>query len=318
VNVPWRRDDSPSPEEIAAAIRALAGSIRAGAPPRDAVARWDAIGPGAATVVARCVALGESPVTAFARAEEVLGSAAPALARCFALQRAAGGSLPRLLERVAESVERDAAAARASRASTSGPRLSGRLVAGLPLAFAPLTSGGSPLRGGAAGVLVLAVGIALGAAGLWWIGRLLPRPPDGDDGAAALADDLAAAIEGGIGLTAALEAAAEHPPPGVEPELARARRRVRLGGEWVSELTHEGEPLTALAQVLARSKTWGTPAVAPLRAWAQARRADARTEMQRRLRRAPVLMVVPLTVCVLPSFVLLAFGPFVLGAFAAR
>lgn len=318
MNVPWRRDQSLPPEEIAAAVRALAGSIRAGVPPRDAVARWDAIGPGAAAVVARCVALGESPVTAFARAEEVLGSAAPALARCFALQRAAGGSLPCLLERVAEGVERDAAAARASRASTSGPRLSGRLVAGLPLAFAPITSGGNPLRGGAAGVLLLAVGIGLGAAGLWWIGRLLPRSPDDDDGAAALADDLAAALEGGIGLTAALEAAAEHPPPGVEPELKRARRVVLLGGEWVAALEREGEPLRSLAQVVARSKAWGTPAAAPLRAWAEARRADARTEMQRRLRRAPVLMVVPLTVCVLPSFVLLAFGPFVLGTFAAR
>ena len=318
MNLPWRGIRSLPPEEIAAAIRALAETIRAGVPAREAVARWDAIGPGAAAVVARCVALGESPAAAFARAEEVLGAAAPALARCFALQRAAGGSLPRLLERVAEGVERDAAATRASRATTSGPRLSGRLVAGLPLAFAPLTSGGNPLRGGAAGVALLAAGVALAGAGLWWIGRLLPLPPDGDDGAAALADDLAAALEGGIGLIPALEAVAEHPPRGLEPALARAHRRVSLGAGWVPALEREGAALRSLSQVLARSTTWGTPAAASLRAWAQARRAEARTEMQRRLRRAPVLMVVPLTVCVLPSFVLLAFGPFVLGAFAAR
>lgn len=306
------------PEEIAAAIRSLAGSIRAGAPPTEALARWDAVGPGAVAVIARHVALGGSPTAAFERAEEVLGSAAPSLARCFALQRASGGSLSLLLERVAEAVERDAVTARSSRATTSGARLSGRLVAGLPLAFAPLTSGGNPLRFGAPGLLLLVAGVALGALGLWWIGRLVPRGPDGDDGAAALADDLAAALCGGAGLIPALEAAVDHPPADLEEALGRVARRVRLGSGWAEALAREGGPLRSLAEVIERSRAWGLPAATPLREWAAARRAEARTEMQRALRRAPVLMVVPLTVCLLPSFALLAFGPFVLGAFGAR
>ncbi|HYP23432.1 MAG TPA: type II secretion system F family protein [Actinomycetota bacterium] len=313
MKLPWQRVRELPPDELARAIRSLAGSIRGGTPPHVALARWDA--PGVVAVVSRCVALAESPAAAFDRAEEYLGSAAPALARCFALQRATGASLPRLLERVAESLERHDATARSSRATTSGARLSGRLVAGLPLAFVPLTSGGNPVRGGGAGIALLVAGIALGVAGLWWIGRLVPAPPGGDDGAAALADDLASALDAGAGLVPALEAAVTHPPRDLDDELARVARRVRLGSGWAEALAREGPHLRSLSEVLERSRTSGVPAARPLRDWANARRAEARTEMQRALRRAPVLMVVPLTVCVLPSFALLAFGPFVLGAF---
>lgn len=312
MTLPWRRDPGPPPEEVAASIRSLAGSIRAGTPPHEAVARWETV-----ETIARAVALGESPAAAFERAEEYLGSAAPALARCFALQRATGGSLPRLLERVAESVERDAASARAANATTSGARLSGRLVAGLPLAFVPLTPGADVVGAGPGGIALAVAGIALGLTGLWWIGRLVPAPPGGDDGAAAMADDLAAALDGGAGLIPALEAAVSHPPADLGEELDRARRRVRLGAAWVDALGSGSPPLRELAEVIERSRTWGVPAARPLRDWAETRRTAVRAEMQRALRRAPVLMVVPLTVCVLPSFALLAFGPFVLSAFGA-
>lgn len=309
----------PPPDDVAAAVRALAGSIRAGTPPVAALAGWDEVAPSGITgAVARAVALGEAPAPALRRAEASLGPAAPALARCFSLHRAAGGSLPALLDRVAVALERDAAEGRTSRAVTSGARLSARLVAALPLAFAPLTSAGSPFRSGPAGVAVMVAGVALGGVGLWWIGRLVPRQAAGDDGPAALAEDLAAALRGGVGLVPALEAAARHRPPGLEAELERAARRVALGEPWVAALRREGGALGSLAEVVARCRSWGLPAVRPLRQWARTRRAEVATERQRALRRAPVLMVVPLTLCVLPSFALLAFGPFVLGALGAR
>ncbi|HEX2294035.1 MAG TPA: type II secretion system F family protein [Actinomycetota bacterium] len=317
---PWRRDPEPPATDAAAAVRALAVSIRAGLPPAAAVARWPALSPApvasaVATVAAR-VALGQSPADALRCARDV--PAAPALARCFALHAAAGGSLPRLLERVADAIERDAAAAGTSRAATSGARLSARLVAGLPLAFVPLTSGGNPFRGGVAGALLFAAGASLAAVGLWWIGRLVPRPAPGDDGAAALADDVAVALDGGIGLVPALEAAASHPPPPLAGEVARARAKASLGASWVDALRAEGEPLRSLAEVIARSREWGVPAGDPLREWAASRREQVRIELQHAVRRAPVLMVVPLTVCVLPAFALLAFGPLVLAAIAGR
>lgn len=302
-------------------MRALAGAIRSGSPPAAAVADWPKVAPaavaGLVAPAARRVSLGRSPAAALAD-DRSLGPVSGPLARSFALHRAAGGSLPALLERVAAAVETDAAAARTSHATTSGARLSARLVAALPLVFAPLTSGASAFEAGPAGAVLLAAGVALGATGLWWIGRLVPEPPGCDDGAASLADDLSVALEGGVPLEAALGAVAEHPPPGLEDTLARVRRRVRLGAAWVDALRREDGAPAALAEVLARSRAWGVPAAGPLHDWAGARRAALRTEMQRAVRRAPVLMVVPLTVCVLPSFALLAFGPFVLGAFAAH
>lgn len=303
-------------------MRALAASIRAGTPPAAAVVGWPAVAPAGVAErvsgVARRVALGQTSAAALEDAADRLGPVSAALARCFSLHRAAGGSLPALLERVAHATELDAAAARTARATTSGARLSARLVAALPLAFAPLTAGGDALAAGPAGAVLLTVGVALGASGLWWIGKLVPHAPGGDDGAAALADDLSVALSGGIPLEAALTAAAEHPPAGLADTLARARRRVCLGAGWVDALRQEGGAVAALAEVLARSRASGVPAAGPLHEWAEARRAAVRTGMQRALRRAPVLMVVPLTVCVLPSFALLAFGPFVLGAFASH
>lgn len=312
MNLAWRREPFPA-EEFAAAVRGLAASIRVGSPPAAAIAAWPSVAPEevapAVAPAARRVVLGEPPSEAVRTLPY-----GRALARCFALHRAAGGSLPALLERVADAIVADASAGRNARAATSGARLSARLVAGLPLAFVPLTSGGGALRAGAAGVVLSVAGIALAAAGLWWIGKLVPVPPGGDDGVASLADDLAVALRGGIGLGPALEAAAAHPPPGLEDALARIGRRVRLGDHWVAALRREGGSLAALADLLARSRSWGVPAAAPLQEWARIRRASVRTEMQRALRRAPVLMVLPLTVCVLPSFVMLAFGPFILGA----
>jgi tight adherence protein B len=311
LKAPWRRAQPPLPGAIAGAVRALAGSIRAGMPPQAAVAAWAELAPGEiAGGVSRRVALGEAPATAFLGSGPELGEAAVALARCFALHSKTGGSLPTLLERVAEAVERGGETARDAEAATSGARLSGRLVAGLPLAFVPLTPGGSALRGGPTGLAVAVLGIGLAAAGLWWIGKLVPAPAGADDGAAALA--------GGIGLGPALEAAAAYPPSGLEGALDRAGRRARLGQSWPEALRREGGPLAALAAVVARSAAWGVPAAGPLHEWARARRDEVRTEMQAALRRAPVLMVVPLTVCVLPSFALLAFGPLVLGALGAR
>jgi tight adherence protein B len=304
-------------DRVATAIRALAGSIRAGAPPRVALEKWHPIAPvelqPALREVAHRLVLGGSIDAAVADASSLPN----AVARCFALHRAAGGSLPAMLDGVADGVERDEEARRGSQAATAGARLSGRLVAGLPLAFVPLTSGGGALRSGAAGLLLLLAGGGLGAAGLWWIGKLVPSVSPAD-GAATFADDLAVALAGGIGLVPALDAVAARPPEDLEDAIGRARRRARLGQPWVEALAREGPALAGLAQVLARSCSAGIAAATPLREWAQARRAEVRTEHRRALQRAPVLMVVPLTVCVLPSFALLAFGPFVLGAMGSR
>lgn len=219
-----------------------------------------------------------------------------------------------LLDAVAAALRRAHETGRGSRAATSGARLSGRLVAGLPLACIPLVPGARTFGSGA-GFLLLLSGVALAATGLWWIGKLVPAPL-ADDPAAALADELAVALRGGAQLIPALDALAAVPPAGLEDDLDRARRRVALGRTWTAALTERGGALPSLAHVVERAASCGIPPAGPLREWAAARRSEVRTEFDRAVQRAPVLMVVPLTACVLPSFALLAFGPFLLGALA--
>ena len=316
---PFRRARRPGADRIATAVRALAALLRSGVPPRLALERWHEAVPAdlAAHVagVSRRVLLGREPADAIASAPG-LGGAAPALARCLRLHGRTGGSLPKMLDALADGLQRGDATARRSRAATSGARLSGRLVAGLPLACVPLMPGARTLGPGALGPVLLVAGTVLAGVGLWWIGRLVP-PPLTDDAAAALAGDLAVALDGGAALVPALDAVAALPPPGLEETLARARARVTLGRSWIAALEEQDGPVAALAHVLRRSADCGVPAAAPLREWARARRDEVRTEFDRALQRAPVLMVVPLTVCVLPAFALLAFGPFLLGAIDA-
>ncbi len=317
---PFRRSTALDGEGAAVAIGSLASALRSGTPPRLALETWDAaLPPGlapAVSTVCRRLALGDDAACAVERARQ-LGAAAPALARCLRLHARAGGSLPAMLDALAKGLRRDDDTARRSRAATSGARLSGQLVAGLPLACIPLMPGERTLGSGTAGVLLLASGIALAAAGLWWIGRLVPAPL-GDDPAATFADDLAVALRGGAGLVPALQALAESPPAGLVGHLRRASRRVALGQAWTAALREEGGPLASLAHVVERSASCGIPAAQPLLEWAAARRAEVRAEFDRAVQRAPVLMVVPLTACVLPSFALLAFGPFLLGALGGR
>ncbi|MFN2588403.1 MAG: type II secretion system F family protein [Actinomycetota bacterium] len=310
-----RRQRVLAPDAAAAAVAALAGSIRSGTPPALALEEWTtAVPPDLAAAVAplaRRVRLGDDLASAAAAAS--LGPAAPALARSIGLHARIGGSLPAMLDALAETLRRGAESGRRSRAATSGARLSGRLVAGLPLACIPFLPGPRALESGALAPFVLVTGLALGAMGLWWIGKLVPAPPE-DDPAAALAGELAAVLRGGAGVVPALDALAALPPPGLEEELRRARRCVALGRTWTGALEDEGGRLGCIAAVLRRSAEHGLPAADALTEWAATRRAEVRTEFDRALQRAPVLMVVPLTVCVLPSFALLAFGPFLLGA----
>lgn len=310
-----RRDEALDADRAAAAVAALASSIRSGSAPRRAVEEWHAVLPpdlaAAVAPVCRRLVLGGDTTGTLAGARR-LGPAGPGVARCLRLHACIGGSLPALLDELAAGLRRSHEERGRSRAATAGARLSGRLVAGLPFACIPLMPG-ARLGGSIGGIVLVAVGVALAAAGLWWIGKLVPAPA-GEDPAAAFASGLAVALDAGAGLVPALDALAAMPQPGLEHAIARVRRKVTLGGTWMTALTEAGGTLGRVGLVVRRSAACGLPAAAPLREWAEARRAEVRADFDRGVQRAPVLMVVPLTACVLPSFALLAFGPFLLGA----
>jgi tight adherence protein B len=199
----------------------------------------------------------------------------------------------------------------AARAAAAGARLSARLVAALPLLFLPLVPlARAPLLD-AAGAVTGGAGILLAIAGIVSIERLLPRPPSNDEPGAALAERVGAALRSGMPTATALELVARHPPPGLWRPMLRARRRAALGEPWPRALARsDDEALEAMARVLARAWRTGLPAADALFALADARRAEAGRAFDGAVRRAPVLMVIPLVAFVLPSFVLLALAPF--------
>ena len=224
-----------------------------------------------------------------------------------------GGDVSRMIDAVADGLARRADALDASGAAAAGMRLSARMVAALPLVFMPLTGlSGAPITD-SVGVTLFVIGLLLCALGLWWMNRLAPAPP-ARDGIAWLADILSGALRGGNGLHRTLDVLADRAPPDIGPSLARAGRIVALGATWGDGLRRTGcGSLTSLAVALDRGRSLGVPIADSLATFACRRDEAAANSFEAEVRKAPVRMVLPLTLCILPAFGLLALAPFLRG-----
>lgn len=225
----------------------------------------------------------------------------------FSVHLSTGVDLVTWLERVVADREETAGASQAARGAAAGAALSGRMVAGLPLLFVPLTPMSRAPLTDAVGLTMLGVGVLLAVTGLRWIGRLLPRPPQ-EDPTAELAVLLAAMLSAGLAVATALEVAATQPT--ASASLRRAHRLVALGSTWTQALRTAGGECVSIASSIRRAQRFGIPVADALEGHAAARRAELKREFEEKMKRAPVLMVVPLTCCILPAYALLALGPF--------
>jgi tight adherence protein B len=218
-----------------------------------------------------------------------------------------------MVEGLAAASERRAESIADSEAHGSGAKLSARLIAGLPLAFLPVTPMTRAPMTDRPGILLLVCGVGLALAGVSWISALFPKPDPHDDAAAVIAEVMACAVEGGADVRSALLEICSHPPPGVTKEV-RLRRLVDLGVPSSEALERSGdESLATLGRSLAAATAMGLPVAPVLRDFASLRRSDKEREFEAAVRRAPVRMAIPLAVCVLPSFVVLGIGPFLRG-----
>jgi tight adherence protein B len=192
--------------------------------------------------------------------------------------------------------------------------LSGRIIAGLPLTFLPLLPASDVSLLDPVGLFLVSLGVALAVLGMRWMKQLTPRPPETEDGACAVARAAAVALAGGASLSATMEAIALHPPDDVRTDLGRAHKLHRLGLSWPEALRRAAHPgLTGMSVTLDRAARKGLPAADALEAFAFHRDAEAARDLDRKIRRAPILMAVPLVACVLPSFLLLGVVPFMRG-----
>ena len=137
-------------------------------------------------------------------------------------------------------------------------------------------------------------------------------------GLADVLDQLGLAVGAGLTLPTALKEVAPWVPPVYRPILADVVRRIDAGGALADGLHHLGRQVPSAGRrsiaVLSAAVRDGTP-VAPslLHAAEEARRARRRL-VEAQVRRLPVLLLLPLVVCVLPAFVLLTLVPLVLGS----
>jgi Flp pilus assembly protein TadB len=294
-------------DRTAASLHALVGLLRSGLTLRLALLRWpDELG-GIADPepreLARRIRLGV-PIPDALRGLTV----DPLLRMPCDLHLSSGIDIAGWLEREARAIEESTALARSAQAASSGAALSGRMVAGLPLLFLPFgTAAGAPLTDGP-GVALIVGGLMLCLAGLRWIARLVPSPPSEDE-IARLCVSLSALLRSGLSLDVSLDTLVR--TGGVfEEELRRARRSVGLGLTWPQALHALDPEMQTVAILIERSLQLGLPLADELERLASSRRRERAREFEARLRKAPVLMVIPLTLCVLPAFALLALGPF--------
>jgi tight adherence protein C len=174
------------------------------------------------------------------------------------------------------------------------------------------------------GVSSFLLSSVLGGAGFavpnFMLGRRVARiRADSASSAPDLLDAVAVCVTAGLSPRTSLDRAAAVVSGPLAHELEDARRQVTLGTPWrvalrgVSERTGLPE-LKRLSITLDRSERLGSPVADQLRRLARDVRDERRLRAEERARRAPVAMLFPLVVCILPAFVLAAVVPAMLVA----
>jgi len=184
----------------------------------------------------------------------------------------------------------------------------GRAGLGLLAAGALLSIGGP----------VIVVGTAVVVAAALVIRRARARGPAVVDVDAALCIDLlGAALACGAMPAAALAAVAEGLGGTAGEALAEAATALSLGIDpalaW-GRVAVAVPPLHSAVRACARAASSGAGVAEELFRLAAAARAGAQADRRRRLQRAGVWLVLPLGLCFLPAFVLVAVVPVVLAA----
>lgn len=135
------------------------------------------------------------------------------------------------------------------------------------------------------------------------------------------AELLVALVRAGLTPTLAVRAAARHATGHAGDAFALVVRRLD-GGERLADAldgltVHLGPTARPLADALATTERYGLPLAPVLDQLATDARAARRRAADQRARELPVRLGIPLVVCTLPSFVLLAIVPVIAGALSS-
>ncbi len=223
------------------------------------------------------------------------------LATAWAVAIEAGAPLARCLGDIADALRATGRVEREITAALAGPAATTRLVVALPL----VSLAGSALMGldtldallgSTAGVSCLLLGLVLVVLGRLWSRWLLRRARTTDPVAGVTLDLVAVALSGGGSLEAA---------------TALVHERCVAHG-----LAAEDD-IPAMRSVLVLAARAGAPPGELLRHEASRIRRDAVSAATERAAALGVWLMVPLGVCILPAFFLLAVAPVLLGVLAS-
>lgn len=126
------------------------------------------------------------------------------------------------------------------------------------------------------------------------------------------------AVRAGASPTAALSIVAPNAPGPLRPALAEVEHRMRRGQRLADALPALvdllGPDATVFVDTLATADRYGLPLAPVLDRLGDDIRAERRRRAESQARTLPVKLAFPLVMCTLPSFVLLAIVPALLGA----
>lgn len=132
---------------------------------------------------------------------------------------------------------------------------------------------------------------------------------------------LVALIRAGLTPVLAVRCAARHAPGHAGVAFAAVADRLDAGARLADALDalphHLGPAATPMAEALATAERYGLPLAPLLDQLAADARAARRRDADQRARELPVRLGLPLVVCTLPSFVLLAIVPVLAGALSS-
>ncbi len=170
---------------------------------------------------------------------------------------------------------------------------------------------------GLGGVLGVVVG-AVSAVGILAAGRASEPVAVAEDVAIVL-DLIAGCLTSGLSMPDALDAAAEAGDPVTRTACLTTAVQLRLGAGAVEAWAPwAADPwLAPAARVTTRTTDSGAAVAGDLTRAAARIRNQRRATRQERVQRAGVWVVLPLGLCFLPAFVLVAVVPLVIGLFAA-
>jgi tight adherence protein B len=223
--------------------------------------------------------------------------------------------IPQALEQAADLVREDVRHHQDIATATAQARSSATLLTLLPfVVLLLLLLASSTARQGTLTspfVLTMGVGIILNRVGAWWIQQMVRRSNmTTPDILSSLAQRLCVTLRAGVTLRDAVEAWAAESEPSLHQALVRGEPLANALQEFAHR--HSGGS-HHLLQVLLEADRDGLPVIHTISRLSLEMRTHRRQQADIRVRQLPTKLMLPLVLCVLPSFIFLTVIPLILA-----